>query len=162
MAAGDIEIFEKGPITNVIGSRKANVAAGATAILAGEPVARALGGVTVTAMATNKPVVATDFLVGIAASNSTQTASVAGTVDYYPLVPGITYMMKPKAPTSWDTQAEYDALVGKRVLIDLTSSSYTILAVDSATSGCVVQALDISKYPGKVAFTFRYGVSDLS
>ena len=30
---------------------------------------------TVTAMATNKPVVATDFVVGIAMSNSTQTAS---------------------------------------------------------------------------------------
>jgi hypothetical protein len=39
---------------------------------------------------------------------------------------------------------------------------YTILAVDGATSGCVIQPLDISRYPGKVAFSFRNGVSDLT
>lgn len=161
MARGDIKILDQ--ITSQgMGARLFNVAAGATAILAGEPVARALGAVTVTAMATNKPVVATDFLVGIAATDSTQTASVAGTIWVNPIMPGVVWMMKPNAPTSWDTQAEYDALVGKRVLIDLTSSSYTILAADGATSGCVIQALDISRYPGMVAFAFRNGVSDLT
>lgn len=39
-----------------IGSKECNVAAGATTIYAGEPVARALGGVTVTALADAKPV----------------------------------------------------------------------------------------------------------
>ena len=161
MATGDIQIYE--PSTSMVqGSRKANVAAGATTIYPGEPVARSLGGVTVTAMATNKPVVATDFLVGIATSTSTQTASVAGTVDYLPLVPGQTYLISPNSAAAWDTQAEYDALVGKRVLIDLTSGSYTILATDGATSGCVIQPLNIATYPGKVAFAFRNGVSDLT
>ncbi len=145
-----------------IGARKFNVAAGATAILAGEPVAKDLGAAIVTAMATNKPVVATDFLAGIAATNSTQTASVDGSVNVYPLVPGVVYMMKPKVAATFDTQAEYDALVGDRVLIDLTGGSYTILASDGSTSGCVIEALDVAKYPGKVAFSFRNGVSYLT
>lgn len=161
MAVGDIT-FAVPNLAAAVGSRKANVAAGATTINPGEPIAATLGGTTVTAMATNKPVVGTDYLIGIATSTSTQTASAAGTVDYLPLSYGQIYMISPKVAASWDTQAEYDALVGKRVLIDLTSGSYTILAADGATSGCVISPLDISKYPGKVAFEFRSGVSVLS
>lgn len=161
MATGDITLALPN-VSQLVGARKANVASGATTINPGEPVARALGGTTVTAMATNKPVVGTDYLVGIATSTSTQTASAAGTVDYLPLVPGQVYRIAPKAPTSWDTQAEYNALVGKRVLIDLTSGSYTILAADGATYGCVIEAMNIADYPGQVAFSFRNGVSDLS
>lgn len=161
MASGDI-VFKDPAQFGSIGSKRYAVAAGATAILAGEPVAKALGGSSVIAMATNKPVVATDFLAGIAASNSTQTASAAGVVDVFPIVPNVVYLMKPNAPTSWDTQAEYDALVGDRVLIDLTSSSYTILATDGATSGCVIEPLEVAKYPGRVAFSFRNGTSYLT
>lgn len=119
MAVGDIS-FAVPNLASHVGARKANVAAGATTINPGEPVAATLGGVTVTAMATNKPVVATDYLIGIAASTSTQTAGAAGTVDYFPLTPGQIYMISPKVAATWDTQAEYDALVGKRVLLDLT------------------------------------------
>lgn len=161
MAIGDITVLEQGSYAGR-GARKYNVAAGATTINPGEPVVRTLGGVTVTAMATNKPVVGTDYVVGIAADTSTQTASVAGVVNVYPLTSAMTYLIKPNAATSWDTQAEYDALVGKRVLIDLTSGSYTILASDGSTSGCVIQALDINKYPGRVAFAFRAALSDLA
>lgn len=161
MAIGDIQFYDLSTVS-LNGAKKANVASGATTINPGEPVARALGAATVTAMATNKPVVGTDFLVGVATSTSTQTASAAGTVDYIPLQPGVQYLMTPNAPTSFDTQAEYDALVGDRVLIDLTAGSYTILATDGATSGCVIQPLDITKYPGKVCFSFRNGVSDLA
>jgi len=158
MAVNDITFLENGALS-LIGSAKANVAAGATKINPGEPVAMALGGATVTAMATNKPVVATDFMVGIATSTSTQTASVAGTVDYMPLTSGVTYLISPKVAATWDTQAEYDALVGARVLIDLTSSVYTILAADGATYGCVIAPLDVVKFPGKVAFKIRSAVN---
>jgi hypothetical protein len=161
MALGDITILEQGS-TNGRGSRVCNVAAGATTINAGEPVARALGAATVTAMATNKPVVATDFLVGIAMTTSTQTASAAGTVEVFPINNGTTYLIAPKVAATFDTQDEYDALVGDRVLIDLTTGVYTILATDGATSGCVIQPLEVAKYPGKVAFAFRAGVSDLT
>lgn len=159
MAIGDIQYYEPSTIS-LNGAKKAIVAANATTINPGEPVAISLGAVQVaTAMATNKPVVGTDFLGGIATSTSTQTASLAGTVTYFPIQPGITYLIKPKVAATWNTQALYDALVGSRVLIDLTSSSYTILASDSSTSGCVVAPLDISKYPGQVAFQFRQAVS---
>lgn len=161
MAIGDITILEQNSSMGR-GARRYNVAAGATAINAGEPVARALGAVSVTAAATNTPVVGTDYYAGVALTNSTQTASVAGVVDVLPLNSGTTFLISPNSAAAYDTQAEYDALVGKRVVIDLTTGSYTILATDSANNGLVIMPLDIAKYPGKVAFAFRSGVSDLS
>ena len=161
MALGDIQYYEIST-AQLNGAKKANVAAASTSILAGEPVSRALGATVVTQMATNKPVVATDFLVGIATSTSNQTASLAGTVDYLPLQPGVTYLINPKVPATFATQTLYNALVGSRVLIDLTSGVFTLLAADGATSGCVIMPLDLARYPGKVAFAFRLGVSDLS
>ena len=158
---GDITILDQSVMAGN-GAKKYIVLAGATAINAGEPVTKALGAPSVTAMATNKPVVATDFLAGIAATNSTQTASLDGEVWVNQIIPGVVYLMDPNSAAAFDTQAEYDALVGDRVLIDLTAGKYTILATDGATSGCVIEALDIAKYPGKVAFSFRQGVSYLS
>jgi len=161
MAIGDITILDQSTMAG-IGARKYQVAASATLIYAGEPVQVALGASVVVPMDTNKPVVATDFLVGIAATTSTNTASAAGEVWVNPLVPGVVYLIKPNVAATFDTQAEYNALVGDRVLIDLTAGSYTILAADGATSGCVIENLDVAKYPGKVAFSFRNGVSNLT
>ncbi len=161
MAVGDITILDQSTMAG-IGARSYLVAAASTIINPGEPVTKGVGDAVVTAMATNKPVVATDFLCGIAATTSTSTATAAGTVDVYPLVPGVTYLIKPKVAATFDTQAEYDALVGDRVLIDLTTGSYTLLAADGSTYGCVIEALDVAKYPGKVAFSFRNGVSYLT
>lgn len=144
-------------------TKTCNVAAAATTIYPGEPVARALGGVTVTQMATSKPVVATDYLEGIAASTSTQTASVAGTVQVVPLRPGVIYAAKPLDATQWNTQAKYDALVGKRVLLDLTTGTFTIGHTDGATYGCVIEARDINQpNDGMVYFSIRAGVSALA
>ena len=158
---GDITILEQASMTGR-GARKYNVAAGATTINPGEPVTRALGGVVVTAMSTNKPVAATDYLAGIAATTSTQTAGVAGYVYVYPLTEQTTLLMKPNDTTAFDTQAEYDALVGSAVLIDLSAGSYTILSTsDTTNNGCVILPLDIKKYPGRVAFAFRSVISDL-
>ncbi len=164
MALGDITIFEQASTQGGRGSRNYNVLASATIINAGEPVARALGGTTVTACANNAGQVGTDYVVGIAqtTSNNVSATGLPGTVVVYPLNNGTTYLIKPKVAASWDTQAEYNALVGKRVLIDLTSSSYTLLASDAAGNGCVVQPLDIAKYPGQVAFAFRAALSDLA
>ena len=160
MASGDIQLLNQ---TVPTGAKKYIVASGTTAsINPGEPVARALAAGVVSAMATNKPVVATDFLVGISTTTSTETASAAGEVWVQPLMPGQVWLIKPKVAATFDTQAEYDALVGDRVLIDLTTGSYTILAADGATSGCVIEWMDVSKHPGRVAFSFRNGVSDLT
>ena len=159
---GDLIILEQASSNGGRGSRKYQVAAGATTINPGEPVARALGAPTVTAAATNTPVVATDFFVGIAQSTSTQTASVAGEVTVIPIDSDTTWLISPKVAATWDTQSEYNALVGDRVLIDLTAGAYTLLATDGATSGVVVQQLNVAEHPGKVAVAFRKGVSDLT
>lgn len=162
MALGDITLYDSAAF-GYPGDIQYAVASGAAAsINAGEPVTKALGGVAVSAMTTNKPVVATDFLAGIAATTSTDTVAAAGTVQVMKLTNGISFLISPKVAASWDTQAEYDALVGARVLIDLTTSSYTILATDGATNGCVIMPLDISRYPGKVRFAFRNGVNYLT
>jgi len=158
---GDIQIYDEGAF-GYPGDVEYAVAASATLINAGEPVLKALGNTTgevVSPMASNEPVVGTNYLAGIAATTSTNTASAAGTVKVTKLVPGLTYLIAPKVAATWDTQAEYDALVGARVRMDLTAGTYTILAADNSTYGCVVEPLDVSKYPGKVRFSFRNGVS---
>ena len=80
MALGDITIYDQGSF-GYAGDVEYAVASGTTSsILAGTPVAKALGAAAVTAAATGTPVVATDFFAGIAATTSTETASAAGTV----------------------------------------------------------------------------------
>lgn len=158
MAVNDI-LFVSGPTFGPNGAEKWNVAIGATAIYSGDPVIMTLGATSVTVMATNSPVVTTASVVGIATTASTQTASADGSVYVQRILPGQVWAIKPKVAASWDTQAEYDALIGHRVLIDLTAGSYTILAADSAANGCVILASDIKTNNGKVYFSFRSGVS---
>lgn len=161
MALGDITFYSEGAF-GYPGDEEYAVAASATTIKAGEPVQKTLGngtGNVVTPAANNFPVVGTDFCAGIAATTSTNTATAAGTVKVTKLVPGTTYLIAPKVAATWDTQSEYDALVGARVLIDLSSSTYTLLAADGANNGCVVEPLNVSKFPGKVRFSIRAGAS---
>lgn len=158
---GDITVYSEGAF-GYPGDDEYAVAASATLIYPGEPVAKALGAAAVTPAATNTPVVATDFYAGIAASTSTNTSGAAGIVRVTKFSENVSFLIAPKVAATWDTQAEYDALVGDRVLLDLTAGTYTILASDGATSGCVIMPLDIAKYPGKVRFQFRNGVNYLS
>jgi hypothetical protein len=195
-----------------VGSVRYQVAANASAygtgaayvpaFRAGEPVFKALGAsgaVPAAAVATGtsaKPVVATDYMIGIASSGipntqssvasvngapqpsylgvvSTETASVAGLVYVTPISNAQIYIGNADVPATYGyntttgviTQATYDALVGSRVLMKMSADNppkYTILASDSATNGLVVENLDITKYPGKVAFTFRGGLNYLA
>lgn len=169
MARGDLVVLHQN-VAEGAGAKLYNVAAG-TLIYAGEPVqVRALGSTTVQPALTSTPDATAYLYVGVAATDSTNTASAAGTVYVTPLNSGITYLANPAVAATWDTQAEYDALVGKRVLLQNdvtvtatpTSGTYTILASDSANNGCVIQPLDVAKYPGKVAFCFRSGAGYLS
>ena len=155
-ANGRTDIFlVTGPQTKIV--KKCNVAASSTIIYPGDPVTRAAGDVAVVLLATGAPAVATDFVEGIAESVSTNTAAKAGTVDVIQNIPGQIWAIKPNDTTAWDTQAEYDALVGKRVLIDLTSTTYTILADDQTVNGCVIEAKNVkTSNPGWVYFTFRH------
>lgn len=163
MARGDLKVRDQNVLMGG-GARLQNVAAG-TAILAGEPVWKtALGIATVQPAPTSFPDASAHLMVGIAATDSTNTSTAAGTVNVTPVNSELDYLITPADTTAWDTQAEYDALVGDRVLIQNSATvsatpgntgSYTLLASDSTNNGCVVQPLDIFKYPGKVAISFR-------
>lgn len=115
------------------------VAAGATTINLGEP-AKMTAFPYVVPSADAEPVTTTPTFWGIAASTSTQTASADGVVYITPAVVGLIYRAKAKSATAADTQAEIDALVGKRVVLDLTTGSYTVdtAAADAATNGVVI------------------------
>lgn len=159
---GNIQVYSEGAF-GYPGDEVYTVDSGtAGSIVAGTPVKKALGSAFVVAESTNTPVVATDFWAGIAATTSDETASAKGVVRVTKMNQNLTYLIAPKVAATWDTQAEYDALVGDRVLLDLTSSTWTILASDSATYGCVIMPLDISKYPGQVRFAIRNAVNYLS
>lgn len=171
MALGDVVIF-KDPSFGAIGSTTRQVASGTTSsINAGEFVLVALGSQFVTAWTAGsaaKPVVATDFVAGLAMSTSSETTGAAGTVDVMPLVPGQQFLINPLVPATFgqgttQVQSTYNALVGDRVLLNCSAGGVqTLLAVDGATNGFVIQDLDIQKYPGKVAIAPRNGLSQLT
>lgn len=160
MAIGNIQPFDSANSGKLGGALPYYVAANSVGsngavsrIQPGEPVTKVAGAAGVLAAATNAPTT-TLRIVGVASSVSTETASVAGTVNVIPASNGQLWMITPDAPTSWDTQAEYNALCGARVLIKNTAGVYTILASDSASNGCIIEYLDVTTYPGKVAFSF--------
>lgn len=76
---------------------------------------------------------------GIAKSDSTDTASAAGSVDLWLPLPGYIYACKALTASTFDTAAEVQAAFGKRVVFDLTSSTWTIdVAAADAKANCVV------------------------
>ena len=76
---------------------------------------------------------------GIAKSTSTDTASADGVVTLWLPFPGLVYACKSKDLTATDTAAEINALFGKRVVFDLTSSLWSIdTAATDAVANCVV------------------------
>ena len=160
MAKGDIMPLENAQSAKVGGALPYKVTANSNGssgshgnILPGEPVTKVAGAAGVLAMLTNSPTT-TNRIVGVAASQSTETASVDGTVTVIPATSQDIWLIAPKVAATWNTQAKYNALCGARVLIDNTTGTYTILATDGASNGCIVEYLDISKYPGMVAFSF--------
>lgn len=160
MSIGDFIVLQHAS-TNGRGSQLYNVALGATAINAGEPVAITLGATNVTTPVVTSGVVATDFYVGVAQTTSTATATLNGSLEVLPLNSETVYLVNPKTAATWNTQTKYDDLVGKRMTVDCTLGVYTLNATDNSANGAVVQALDIAKYPGKVAVCFRKGLSNL-
>lgn len=102
-------------------------------------------------------VIGTDDLIGIAFNTSTQTASADGTVRYQKFYPGTIYYAAAKSAAAVATQALYDALLGKRVLMDVTAGVQTVdtAAADSANNAIYIVPIDIEAYPGMVAFEVR-------
>ena len=116
--------------------------AGATAISAGHPVKlKAAGSPYVIPLADGDSTIGTDTsMVGIAASDSTHTASADGVIDVYVPLPGLVYNAKAKTASTADTEAEILALCGDRKVFDLTDGVYTVdaAAADAAANSIVV------------------------
>lgn len=76
---------------------------------------------------------------GISKSQSTDTVGAAGEVYLMLPLPGLIYSAKAKTVTNANTAALIDALRGKRVVFDLTGTSWTIdTAANDAVANCVV------------------------
>lgn len=75
---------------------------------------------------------------GIAKSDSTDTASAAGSVTLWLPLPGMVYSGVAKSSTAANTQAKINALIGKRVTFDLTSTTWTVdTAASDASTNCL-------------------------
>lgn len=85
--------------------------------------------------------------VGMAKSTSTDTASAAGSVQIWLPLPSIIYQGKAKTASTADTQAEIDALSGKRVVFDLTGTTWSIdaAAADAVANNVVIIGGDYRK-----------------
>ncbi len=136
MARGDIKIISQ--LDPDFSIQRTVASGGVTTILAGTPAKQSTGGNVV-------PMVDADgttsqVFVGIAKSDSTDTASAAGIVQTWLPMPGLIYTGKAKSAAAADTQAEIDALAFKRVIFDLTSSVWTVdsAAADATTNGLLI------------------------
>lgn len=131
--------------------------AAATAIYAGEPVKlKSAGSPYVIPLADNEPVIGTTTQVrGVAASNSTHTATADGTINVYVPDADTEWEVSPTTLANADTESEIKALEGDRVLFDLISTQYTLdeNAGDTATSGLQITGGDPVR--GKMYFKFR-------
>ena len=126
MAANDVKIY-KSPYDSVP-TRTYQTEAGATDILAGEPLKlKTAGDPYAIPLATLDLTIGTDTqFVGIAATNSDHTATADGTVEVYLPMPGIVYSCAATTSTNFDTAAEIAALENDRVVFTLAAGVYTI------------------------------------
>ncbi len=141
MARNDIKVKDVAGY-NVVPSRTYQVTSGVlTSIKAGEPVLLTTIGTSVFAklLTDATPVIGTDYVVGIAAGDSTDTVAAAGTVEVYLPLPGVIYRGKAKSAAAADTAAEILALANKRSVFDLTAGVVTLdtAAADGATNGLI-------------------------
>lgn len=123
MARGDIKIVRgRGPAVEW------QTEANSTAIYAGEPVKlKAAGSPYAIACVDADLTIGTDpVFLGIAVSDSTHTASADGVVRVAMIRAETVLEAKAKTSSTADTQSEINALCGDRVVIDLTSSTYTL------------------------------------
>ena len=134
MAKGDIRV-----VRGKTSVQEWQTEAGATDIQAGEPVKlKVAGSPYVIPLADNEPVIGTTTqVIGVAQSASTHTSTADGKISVYIPEDDTVFGIAPTTGTNVDTQAELDALVGDRVLLDLVGSTYTLdeNAGDAAANG---------------------------
>jgi hypothetical protein len=187
MALGDITMYSKDNGTGYPGDVNYVVVTASTTptILSGEPVTRAAGAAYPTALASGTgnasfyPVISTgpvafQPILGVAASTSNEATSgaVNGSVSVTPIDEPITYLISTLATAQFfgnpaTSQITYDQTVGYRTTFSRVGGvgasqlggTYYINASDASAGGLIVESLDITKYPGKVRFSFRNSLS---
>lgn len=131
------------------------VASGTTAsIKAGEPTKAGSAGAV--AIMVDGDGTTSQRFTGIAKSDSSETTSAAGSVQVWLPLPGMIFAAKAKSFAAADTQAEIDALYYKRVVFDLTGTTWTVdtAASDGATNCVVIVGGEFQT--GTVYFAYSY------
>lgn len=149
-------------------SKKWVVAAGAIGtIAAGTPAKAADAAAASPYLGTTVPMVDGDGttsqrFTGIAKSDSNDTVAAAGTVEIWLPLPGMVYQGKAKTASTADTQAEIDALSGKRVVLDLTSTTWSVdaAAADAVANNVVIIGGDYRKNTLQFVYSTKGTVLD--
>jgi hypothetical protein len=158
MAKNDIKLVDAGG-RSAVPTRIFAVAASATIIYAGEPVKveTAAGTATVIKCADGDPVIGTTLqIVGVAAKDSTNTAAAAGYVEVYTPCPNdVVWGAKPKVAGAANTQAKIDALLNDCLVLDLTSSTFTVDAAAGHGNSGGIQVVGGNPANDEIHFVFR-------
>lgn len=156
MARGDIKIRTQ--LAKAF-SQKWNVPSGTVkSINAGEPTktvdaAAASPYLGTTAIMVDGDGTTSQRFTGVSKTDSSDTASVAGSLQIWLPMPGLLYSAKAKTASLANTVALVDALRGKRVVFDLTSTAWTI---DTAAADAVVNCVTIIGGDDKTSEIFFY------
>lgn len=123
-------------------TKKRLVASGAVAsIQAGTPTKENGSNVGVIAAMVDADGTTSQRFAGLSKNDSTDTAAAAGIVYTWTPLPGLVYAGKAKTASLANTQALIDALVGKRVVFDLTGGAWTVdTSASDASTNCVICA----------------------
>lgn len=159
MARGDISVIKDcGPAVEW------QTEAASTAILAGEPVKLKSAGSPYGILCADADLtIGTDTVfLGIAASDSTHTASADGIVRVYMIKPSSILRAKAKTYSTVDTQAEINALCGDRVVLDYTSSTWTLDAASGDNSANAFYILGGDPVRGTIDFSCRVDATYMS
>ena len=155
MARNDVQIKETGGLNSVPTDRWLVAAGTPITVKAGEPTKMsATAAETVILLEDADLTIATDQpMVGVAAVDSTETAAAAGYSDNYVPLPNIKWEMKGKVAAALDTQSEIDAFIGTLLLIDLTTTVFTL---DTAAGTAATAAfLIVGGDPNRSTLHFR-------
>lgn len=122
-----------------------------------------------TASVSTQPAVGSDYLAGFAMSTSTETTTATGVVEVMLMQPGQIFLGNPATAANFGqgttpSQAVYNAQVGKRVLVQVSSGVMTVLSSDNwsvttGKNGLIVEYIDITQFPGKVAFSLNQNLN---
>lgn len=157
MSRNDITIKESGG-RNSVPTDRWIVASGQTTLIdAGEPAKTNDDEGEVILLVDADLTLGTDKLMsGIGANDSTETSAASGYSNQYVPLPDIKWEIKATTAATMDTQAEIDALIGHMVIIDLTSSVFTmdVGATTSASNAFVIVGGD----PNRSTCHFRIRV----